>query len=106
MLLLHTIDRVRYLVHIPLGLLNRRIPVAFPLPSIYIALKLGVLALLLFNVLAELADIELLEGIVDKLQPTCFSRSVFFGTLLPKVAPSPKAADPSGLVEVTHLRRL
>lgn len=101
-LLLHAIDRIRYLAHVPLGLLDRRVTVAFPLPSIYVALELVVLSLLLLDVLAKLADVRFLEGIVDELQSTRFTGPVFFGTLLSEVAPTPEAASPSSLVKVAH----
>jgi len=40
--------------------------------------------------------------LVDEFQAACFPNSVFLVALLPKHAPSPKAARPDGLVEETH----
>jgi hypothetical protein len=101
-LLLHAIDRIRCFVHIPLRLLDCRASVALPLPSIYVALELVILALLFLDVFAELADLRLIVRVHDEFQPARLSGSVLFGTLLSEVAPSPEATRPSRLVEVTH----
>jgi hypothetical protein len=102
MLLLHAIDCVRCLGHVPLRLLDRCRSTTFPLPSLDITLELAVLALLLFDIFAELANIRLRVGLEYELETACLSGPIFFCTLFPKVTPSPESALPTSLVEVTH----
>lgn len=104
MLLLHTIDRIRHFAHIPLGLLDRRIPIPFSLPSVYIAFELVVLSLLLLHILTNLAHIGVLLCGHDELEAAGLACTILLWALLSEVPPPPITACPSGLIKVTHCR--
>lgn len=102
MLLLHAIDRVRHLGHIPLRFFDCCVSITLPLPSEDVTLEFVVFPLLLFDVFAEFANVRLIVRRQYELESAGLPGPVLFVTLFPKVSPSPKSALPTSLVEVTH----
>lgn len=102
MLLVH----VRFLIldhgQLPHRSFYRGLSVPLTAPSVDIIAHFHNPPLLLVDVVAQLAPILLFDGCEDKLQATCLACSVFFIALLLELAPSPIAARPACLPEVTH----
>lgn len=102
MLFCHVVDGLADLHNVPLGLLYRGAAVRFPRPSHDVAAQLVVLALLLLDVLTQLADFVVPDRVIDELEPACLARPVLLVALLPKVTPPPIPASPACLIEEAH----
>jgi hypothetical protein len=89
-------------VHLAAGPLDGGAAVALALPALHVPVHFVVPTLLLLGVVARLADVALVLGLVHELEPARLAHPVLLVALLPKVAPAPVAATPASLVKVAH----
>lgn len=88
--------------HVVLGLLDGGAAVALAAPALDVLGHLVIPALLLLNLVAQLALARLVVGVVDELEPARLARPVLLVALLAEVAPFPIPALPARLFEITH----
>lgn len=98
----HPLDLAHNFFHFTTRPLNGGGAVALHLPTLHVAVHLVVPPLLLFCVVAQLADVMLDFCLIDQLQSTRLAHSIFFVALLAEVAPAPVTTTPTSLFEVTH----
>ena len=87
---------------IPLRLLDRCPPIALALPALDVLHHLADPSLLLVGLLAQLAVVGAVVGMVYQLEPAGLPGPILLVALLPEVPPLPVPADPASLLEVTH----
>lgn len=86
-LLLQPLNRSLHVHNISLGSLDRRASISLPLPSVDVALELRVLALLLFDVLTDLAPVFFERGLVHQLHAAGLALSTLHISM---TCPSPR----------------
>lgn len=91
-------------MHLGTCSLNRGRSVAFSLPAPHVALHFVVPAPFFLNVVAQLAYIGIVSGLVDELKAARLPHPILLIALLAKMAPSPVAAGPTSLIKVAHGR--
>lgn len=104
-LLGHGVDGLGDLGDLLPCLLYRGAAVHLPRPPVDVAHQLVVFALLLLDVLAQLADVRVRDRVVDELEPARLARPPLLVALLAEVAPPPVPAGPARLVEEAHCCR-
>lgn len=72
------------------------------LPALHVSLQLLETAVLLLDLLAQLARLVAVHGGIHELEPARLAGAVLLGALLAEVSPLPVAAGPARLLKVAH----
>lgn len=97
------VDRFFQLSQVVLRLLDSGSPVPFFLPPLDVLLHLVLPTSLLLDLIAQLALLRLVIGVVYQFKPTSFSCPVLFITLLAEISPLKISTRPSCHIEVAHV---